>query len=59
MEIAVPRPRAGKSDGTPAFDFHWADNFQGFGDVSALGLNGGSATNRWRNYPFEVGGKKP
>jgi len=59
MEIAVPRPLVGKSEGTPAFDFHWADNIQGFGDVSELGLNGDSAPNRRWNYRFEVGVGNP
>ena len=36
----------GEADGAPAFDFHWADNIQGFGDVSELGLHGDSAPNR-------------
>jgi len=52
LEIAVPRALLGNDDKTPAFDFHWADNIQGFGDVSELGLHGDSAPNRRWNYRY-------
>ena len=58
MEIAVPRILVGQAKQTPAFDFHWADNLQSFGDTSELGLNGDSAPDRRWNYRFEVGGVK-
>lgn len=54
IEIAVPRALVGESQRNPAFDFHWADNIQGFGDVSELGVNGDSAPNRRWNYRFEI-----
>jgi hypothetical protein len=41
-----------KSEGSPTFDFHWADNIQSFKDVSELGLHGDSAPNRRWNYRF-------
>jgi hypothetical protein len=52
LEIAIPRASVGKSDVTPTFDFHWADNIQSFKDVSELGTNGDSAPNRRWNYRF-------
>lgn len=54
LEVAVPRALIGKSATAPAFDFHWADNIQRFGDVSELGLNGDSAPNRRWNYRYSV-----
>ncbi len=56
MEISVPRVIINEAEAKPAFDFHWADNIQGFGDVSELGVNGDSAPNRRWNYRFEVEG---
>ncbi|MBL7649980.1 MAG: hypothetical protein JNK74_27720 [Candidatus Hydrogenedentes bacterium] len=56
LEIALPRARVGKSEGSPNFDFHWADNLQSFKDVSELGLHGDSAPNRRWNYRFAVSG---
>lgn len=56
MELALPCALVGKADGVPAFDFHWADNIQGFGGVSELGVNGDSAPNRRWNYRYRVGG---
>ena len=44
----------GEGDGSPAFDFHWADNIAGFGGVSELGVNGDSAPNRRWNYRYKV-----
>ena len=52
MELAVPRALTGEIEGVPAFDFHWADNIQGFSDVSELGVNGDSAPNRRWNYRY-------
>lgn len=54
MELAIPRALLGKTEETPSFDFHWADNIQGFTDVSELGVNGDSAPNRRWNYRFMV-----
>ena len=54
LEIAVPRALVGEADDTPAFDFHWADNIQGFDDVSELGVNGDSAPNRRWDYRYTV-----
>lgn len=54
LEIAVARSLANEAEGLPAFDFHWADNIQGFSDVSELGVNGDSAPNRRWNYRFTV-----
>ncbi len=54
MELAVPRSLVGQGKQTPAFDFHWVDNLQDFGDASDLDLAGDSAPDgRW-NYRFEV-----
>lgn len=55
MELSVPRDVLGMESGSPLFDFHWADNIQGFGDVSELGVNGDSAPNRRWNYRYECG----
>lgn len=54
LEISMPRTLVGQANKPPAFDFHWADNIQKFGNVSELGLNGDSAPNRRWNYRFEV-----
>ncbi len=54
LELSVPRALVGLASGNPAFDFHWADNIQRFGDVSSLGVDGDSAPNRRWNYRFEV-----
>ncbi|HXK94158.1 MAG: hypothetical protein HPY51_01325 [Candidatus Omnitrophica bacterium] len=54
LELSIPRSLIGQNQKTPAFDFHWADNIQGFTDVSELGVNGDSAPNRRWNYRFEV-----
>ena len=54
MELAIPRALVDQTKAAPAFDFHWADNIQAFGDVSELGLNGDSAPNRRWNYRYEV-----
>jgi len=54
LELAISRALIAKQDGAPAFDFHWADNIAGFGDVSELGVNGDSAPNRRSNYRFSV-----
>jgi hypothetical protein len=54
MELAVPRSLVRQGKQTPAFDFHWADNLQNFGDASDLDLAGDSAPDgRW-NYRFKV-----
>ncbi|HRT58858.1 MAG TPA: hypothetical protein P5038_19705, partial [Candidatus Paceibacterota bacterium] len=53
MELSLARKLAGQERRpVPAFDFHWADNLQGFSDVSELGVNGDSAPNRRWNYRF-------
>ncbi len=54
IEIGVRRALVGLATGKPAFDFHWADNIQSFGDVSELGINGDSAPNRRWNYRYTV-----
>jgi hypothetical protein len=54
MEIGIPRALLGLTAEKPSFDFHWADNIQGFTDVSELGVNGDSAPNRRWNYRFSV-----
>ena len=55
LELSLSRALVGEAVGTPAFDFHWADNIQGFATVAELGVNGDSAPNRRWNYRFEVG----
>ncbi len=54
LELAVPRSLVGEAEGDPAFDFHWADNIQGFSGIAELGVNGDSAPNRRWNYRFET-----
>jgi hypothetical protein len=54
LELAFPRSLIGQTDGDPAFDFHLADNIQGFTDISELGVNGDSAPSRRANYRFTV-----
>jgi hypothetical protein len=55
MEIAIPRRLVAQTKDPPAFDFHWVDNLQRFGDASDLGLDGDSAPDRRSNYRFSVG----
>ena len=54
LELAIPRALIQQATDAPAFDFHWADNIQGFGDISEFGVNGDSAPNRRWNYRYEV-----
>lgn len=54
LELSIPRALIKKDRGPLSVDFHWADNIQGFGDVSELGLNGDSAPNRRWNYRYDV-----
>lgn len=54
MEVGIPRALLGLTAEKPSFDFHWADNIQGFTDVSELGVNGDSAPNRRWNYRYSV-----
>jgi hypothetical protein len=54
LEVSLRRDLVGQAKTPPAFDFHWADSIQGFGDVSELGVNGDSAPNRRANYRFRV-----
>lgn len=54
MELSVSRELLALASGKPTFDFHWADNIQGFTNISELGVNGDSAPNRRWNYRFEV-----
>ncbi len=53
LELSVSRSLVGQAGRIPKFDFHWADNIQGFGDLSEFGLHGDSAPNRRWNYRFE------
>lgn len=54
MEVSIARALLPAAAGKPAFDFHWVDSIQGYGDVSELGVNGDSAPNRRWNYRYEV-----
>ena len=54
LELALRRAVVKQDKRTPAFDFHWADNIQGFEGAWELGLNGDSAPDRRANYRFEV-----
>jgi hypothetical protein len=54
LELSVSRELLGGTDGSPTFDFHWADNIQSFDGVHELGVNGDSAPNRRWNYRFQV-----
>ena len=49
-----PAGLVGQDRQTPAFDFHWAENLQDFGDASDLDLAGDSAPDARWNYRFEV-----
>ena len=42
-----------------SFDFHWADNFQVPGDISAFGVNGDSAPDRRFNYRYQLASLQP
>lgn len=53
LEVGLPRALVGEGDSGPAFDFHWVDNIQAFGDVASLGVDGDSAPNRRWNYRFQ------
>jgi len=57
LELGIPRGLIGQTVGTPAFDFHWADNIQRLDDVSEFGLNGDSAPDRRWNYRFGTRGR--
>ena len=54
LELGIARDLVSEIGDPPAFDFHWADNIQGFAGVAELGVNGDSAPNRRWNYRFEV-----
>jgi len=54
LEVCIPRAMIEKKSGPLSVDFHWADNIQGFTDVSELGLNGDSAPNRRWNYRYDL-----
>ncbi len=54
LELALSRDLVGETDGDPAFDFHWADNIQGFKGIADLVVNGDSAPNRRWTYRFTV-----
>ncbi len=54
LEIAISRASIGQKKGTPSFDFHWADNIQGFEGAAEFGVNGDSAPDRRWNYRYEV-----
>ncbi|MEW6234120.1 MAG: hypothetical protein AB1656_01920 [Candidatus Omnitrophota bacterium] len=54
LELSIPRSLIGQTTGTPALDFHWADNIQSFSGVAELGVNGDSAPNRRWNYRYEA-----
>ncbi|MCL4217348.1 MAG: hypothetical protein KJ052_10150, partial [Candidatus Hydrogenedentes bacterium] len=54
LELAISRESVGETGRAPAFDFHWADNIQGFSGVEELGVNGDSAPNRRWSYRFSV-----
>lgn len=54
LELSISPELIAESGTSPAFDFHWADNIQSFGDVSELGVNGDSAPNRRWNYRYAV-----
>jgi hypothetical protein len=57
LELAIARSLIGQKGKTPAFDFHWADNIQGFEGASEFGVNGDSAPDRRWNYRYQVGGR--
>jgi hypothetical protein len=52
MELKIPRAMLHIAAGPPSFDFHWADNIQGFTDTTEFGVDGDSAPNRRWNYRF-------
>lgn len=54
LELGFARALLPARGEAPAFDFHWADNIQGFNGVDELGVNGDSAPNRRWNYRFET-----
>ncbi len=54
LELSVPRALVGQGSGHPAFDFHWADNIQGFDGASELDLNGDSAPDARWNYHYQA-----
>lgn len=55
LMIAVPRTAIGMTSTPVSFDFHWADNIQGTGDIEDFFLNGDSAPNRRFNYRYMTG----
>jgi len=53
LEIKIPREILGLTNSKLAFDFHWADNIQKFGDIIEFSISGDSAPNRRFDYRFE------
>jgi len=53
LEIKIPREMLGLTDAEIAFDFHWSDNIQKFGNIIEFSISGDSAPNRRFDYRFE------
>ncbi len=54
LMLAVPRALLGLGTGPVAFDFHWADNIRGTGEIDDFFLNGDSAPPRRFDYRYEA-----
>src|SRR5262249_40561634 len=55
LELSVPAAMLGIDLTQPfAFDFHWADNIQQFGQLEEFFLNGDHAPDRRFNYRYHV-----
>lgn len=52
FELSIPRSVLNLSENKVAFDFHWADNIQKYGDIIEFSLNGDSAPQRRFNYRY-------
>jgi hypothetical protein len=53
LMLAVPRALLGLADRPAAFDFHWADNIRGSGEIEDFFLGGDSAPSRRFDYRYD------
>ncbi|MGC9467536.1 MAG: hypothetical protein ACP5HS_03005 [Anaerolineae bacterium] len=56
LMVAVPRRLLGLEKDPMAFDFHWADNIRGSGDIADFFVGGDSAPPRRFDYRYQVSG---
>ena len=52
LMVAVPRALLRQTEKQVSFQFHWADNIAGMGDIAEFSLHGDSAPDRRANYRY-------